>query len=43
LIHSNLQHRNIVEAILAGDGRRARAAMEEHLSATASLLRGFLS
>jgi DNA-binding FadR family transcriptional regulator len=43
LAHSNLQHRSIVDAILAGDGCHARAAMEEHLDATAALLRGFLS
>jgi DNA-binding FadR family transcriptional regulator len=42
LAHSNLQHRSIVEAILAGDKGRARVAMEEHVDATAALLRGFL-
>ncbi|MFK4088645.1 FadR/GntR family transcriptional regulator [Kribbella sp. NPDC020789] len=41
--HSNEQHEAIVEAILAGDAAAARAAMREHLSGTAVLLRGFLS
>jgi DNA-binding FadR family transcriptional regulator len=40
--HSNVQHRRIVEAIVAGNPRRARAAMEEHVEGTAALLRGFL-
>ena len=40
--HSNVQHRRIVEAIVAGHPRRARAAMEEHVEGTAALLRGFL-
>jgi DNA-binding FadR family transcriptional regulator len=42
LVHSNQQHHRIVQAIIAGDGTAARAAMEEHLDATAALLRGFL-
>ncbi|MGE7438140.1 MULTISPECIES: FadR/GntR family transcriptional regulator [Kitasatospora] len=36
------QHRAMAEAILAGDVERARRATEEHLAATAALLRGFL-
>jgi DNA-binding FadR family transcriptional regulator len=41
--HSETQHAEIVAAILAGDRDRARQTMAEHLSATAALLRGFLS
>jgi DNA-binding GntR family transcriptional regulator len=41
--HSEVQHQEILAAILAGDGPAARRAMSEHLSATAALLRGFLS
>jgi DNA-binding FadR family transcriptional regulator len=41
--HSSQQHREIVEAILAGEVDRARAAMQEHLDGTAALLRGFLA
>jgi DNA-binding FadR family transcriptional regulator len=40
--HSNVQHRRVIEAIVAGNPRRARAAMEEHVEGTAALLRGFL-
>lgn len=40
--HSNVQHRAIVNAILAGDPQAARAAMDEHLEGTAALLRAFL-
>jgi GntR family transcriptional repressor for pyruvate dehydrogenase complex len=40
--HSNTQHSVIVEAILAGDSRRARRAMESHCDDTAALLRGLL-
>jgi DNA-binding FadR family transcriptional regulator len=43
LQHSQRQHEELVEAILAGDGPRARTAMREHLAGTAALLRGFLS
>ncbi|MFI5729642.1 FadR/GntR family transcriptional regulator [Kribbella sp. NPDC051587] len=43
LEHSNEQHQVIVDAILAGDAPAARAAMREHLSGTAVLLRGFLA
>ena len=41
--HSEHQHAEIVDAVLAGDPEAARRAMAEHLSATAALLRGFLS
>jgi DNA-binding FadR family transcriptional regulator len=41
--HSERQHTEIVEAVLAGDADGARLAMAEHLSATAALLRGFLA
>jgi DNA-binding FadR family transcriptional regulator len=40
--HSREQHAEIVGAILAGDADGARRAMAGHLSATGSLLRGFL-
>ena len=40
--HSTRQHRSIVEAILAGDGSKARRAMEQHCDDTAALLRGLL-
>ena len=40
--HSEVQHRAIVAAILAGDAPAARREMDEHLTGTASLLRGFL-
>jgi DNA-binding FadR family transcriptional regulator len=40
--HSDVQHRSIVDAILAGDPAAARQAMDEHLDGTAALLRGFL-
>jgi DNA-binding FadR family transcriptional regulator len=42
LEHSDAQHRRIVDAILGGDPRAARAAMEEHCDGTAELLRGLL-
>jgi GntR family transcriptional repressor for pyruvate dehydrogenase complex len=41
--HSGAQHRVIVDAILAGDGRRARRTMESHCDDTAALLRGLLT
>ena len=41
--HSDGQHAEIVEAILAGDAERARNAVAEHLDGTGALLRGFLS
>ncbi|WP_405015587.1 FadR/GntR family transcriptional regulator [Kitasatospora sp. NBC_01539] len=40
--HAAHQHRAMAGAILAGDGDAARRATEEHLAATAALLRGFL-
>jgi DNA-binding FadR family transcriptional regulator len=40
--HTAAQHTAIVEAILAGDTRRAHRAVAEHLDGTAALLRGFL-
>ena len=40
--HSKRQHAEIVSAILCGDADAARQAMAEHVSGTASLLRGFL-
>jgi len=41
--HSRIQHRTLVDAILARDPLAARAAAEEHLDGTAALLRGFLT
>jgi DNA-binding FadR family transcriptional regulator len=41
--HSNQQHDTIVRAIVRGQPAAARAAMEEHLAGSASLLRGFLT
>jgi len=43
IVHSNVQHDQIVDAILAHDPDGARRAMEEHLEATSALLRGFLT
>ncbi|MCW2810274.1 MAG: transcriptional regulator, GntR family, partial [Friedmanniella sp.] len=40
--HSNAQHAAIVDAVLAGDGPRARRTMENHCDDTAALLRGLL-
>jgi DNA-binding FadR family transcriptional regulator len=40
--HTAGQHREIAEAILAGDAARARMAVTEHLAGTGALLRGFL-
>ena len=42
LQHSNEQHAEIVDAIVAGDVDGARRTMEDHLSGTAALLRAFL-
>ena len=42
IAHSDRQHEEIVDAILAGRPDRARVAMEEHVDGTAALLRGFL-
>jgi DNA-binding FadR family transcriptional regulator len=43
IAHSNEQHAEVVAAILAGDAGGARRAMAEHVSGSASLLRGFLN
>jgi DNA-binding FadR family transcriptional regulator len=43
LEHSDSQHAAVVEAILAGDGEKARLAMEEHCEATGLLLEGLLT
>lgn len=43
IAHSDIQHRTIVQAILAGDPARARRAMEQHCDDTAALLRGLLA
>ena len=40
--HSNEQHEAIVLAILTGDSEKASAAMADHVSGSAALLRGFL-
>ena len=42
IAHSDRQHAAIVDAILAGQADRARTEMEDHVDATAALLRGFL-
>jgi GntR family transcriptional regulator, transcriptional repressor for pyruvate dehydrogenase complex len=41
--HSDSQHRAVVTAILNGDARRARHAMESHVAGTGALLKGFLT
>ncbi len=43
IAHSDAQHTEIVEAILAGDPARARRVMEAHCDGTSALLRGFLA
>jgi hypothetical protein len=43
IAHSNAQHEQIVMAILTGRPEDAEAAMRDHLSGSAALLRGFLS
>ncbi|MFM2412608.1 MAG: hypothetical protein RLZZ587_941 [Actinomycetota bacterium] len=43
IAHSNAQHEAIVMAILTGRAEDAEAAMRDHLSGSAALLRGFLS
>ncbi len=43
ITHSNEQHAALVRAILSHKARQARSVMEEHVEATAALLRGFLS
>jgi DNA-binding GntR family transcriptional regulator len=40
--HSDRQHRALIDAIERGDRAAARSIMDEHISATANLLRGFL-
>ena len=40
--HTAAQHTAIVDAILAGDTRRAQQAVADHLDGTGALLRGFL-
>lgn len=40
--HSHQQHARIVDAILQSDAERARRVMEDHVGATAELMRGFL-
>ena len=42
LEHSDRQHRELTDAVLAGDTSAARAASLAHLEGTAALLRGFL-
>ena len=42
IVHSNLQHEQVVDAILRGDEQKAADAMSEHLAGSAALLRGFL-
>jgi GntR family transcriptional regulator, transcriptional repressor for pyruvate dehydrogenase complex len=42
IAHSDAQHAEIVEAVLAGDHRRAHVVMEEHCEATSALLRALL-
>jgi GntR family transcriptional repressor for pyruvate dehydrogenase complex len=42
IAHSDRQHAAIVDAILGGLVDRARTEMEDHVDATAALLRGFL-
>jgi GntR family transcriptional regulator, transcriptional repressor for pyruvate dehydrogenase complex len=41
--HSSAQHSAIVEAVIAGHADDARRHMQEHVAATAALLRGLLS
>ncbi len=43
ITHSNEQHSALVGAVLGHNARQARKVMEEHVDATAALLRGFLS
>jgi DNA-binding FadR family transcriptional regulator len=40
--HSTQQHSRVVDAVLSGNPKAARQAMEKHLDGTAALLRGFL-
>lgn len=41
--HSDVQHRLLLDAVLAGDARKARRVMESHCDDTAALLRGLLT
>jgi GntR family transcriptional regulator, transcriptional repressor for pyruvate dehydrogenase complex len=43
ITHSNEQHTALVRALLTHNARQARRVMEDHVDATAALLRGFLS
>ena len=43
IAHSDEQHREIIAAVLDSDPDAARCRMEEHVDATAALLRGFLT
>lgn len=43
ILHSNEQHEQIVLAILTGDAEGAASFMRDHVSGSASLLRGFLA
>jgi GntR family transcriptional regulator, transcriptional repressor for pyruvate dehydrogenase complex len=42
IVHSDLQHAEIVDAVLTGDHQRARVVMEEHCQATSALIRALL-
>lgn len=42
IAHSNAQHAEIVEAVLAGDHLRAQSVMEDHCEATSALVRALL-
>jgi len=43
IVHSDHQHAEIVQAILDGNGAKARRVMEAHCDGTSALLRGFLT
>lgn len=42
ITHSDLQHADLVDAVLRGDADRARSVMEDHCDATSALLRGLI-
>lgn len=42
IVHSDLQHAELVDAVLRGDADRARRVGEEHCDATSALLRGLI-
>lgn len=42
IVHSDVQHAEIVEAVLGGDAVRARTVMIEHVDGTAALLVGLI-